>query len=67
MFRHFLKWFFFLQSSGNSPDILQWVDVPIVSDEDCGENYSTFDEETMICAGGEVSSNSLIILVAIIS
>jgi trypsin len=39
--------------SGGSPDVLHAVDVPLVSDKVCDENYGGIDAETMICAGEE--------------
>jgi plasminogen len=40
------------QSGGSLPDVLKWVDLPIVDDETCARNYP--DEtilESMLCAG----------------
>jgi trypsin len=38
-------------SSGGSPDLLQSVVVPVVSDADCDDAYGGIDADTMICAG----------------
>ena len=43
-----------LSSGGSSPDTLQAVNVPVVSDEDCADAYGNdMDGPTMICAGEE--------------
>ena len=43
-----------LSSGGSSPDTLQAVNVPVVSDADCTDAYgSDMDGPTMICAGEE--------------
>merc|ERR1712001_281495 len=43
-----------LSSGGSSPDTLQAVNVPVVSDADCADAYgSDMDGPTMICAGEE--------------
>jgi len=43
-----------LSSGGSSPDTLQAVNVPVVSDADCEDAYgSDMDGPTMICAGEE--------------
>ena len=43
-----------LSSGGSSPDTLQAVNVPVVSDADCADSYgSDMDGPTMICAGEE--------------
>merc|ERR1711865_1254418 len=38
-------------SGGSSPDILQTVDVPIVSDAECASSYSGYEPGNMLCAG----------------
>lgn len=41
-----------LEEGGSSgPDTLQEADVPITTDEYCGDAYSDFDVSTMVCAG----------------
>ena len=43
-----------LSSGGSSPDTLQAVNVPVVSDADCADAYGNdMDGPTMICAGEE--------------
>ena len=43
-----------LTEGGNTPTILQKVEVPIVSDDDCRESYGYSDvSDSMICAGEE--------------
>ncbi|MCL4137248.1 UNVERIFIED_CONTAM: hypothetical protein GTU68_007592, partial [Idotea baltica] len=43
-----------LSSGGSSPDILQKVDVPVVSDADCRDAYGTLAvADSMLCAGEE--------------
>jgi secreted trypsin-like serine protease len=36
---------------GPSPDDLQELDVPVVSDEDCSSSYPEYDNKQMVCAG----------------
>jgi secreted trypsin-like serine protease len=38
----------------NLPDHMQWVELPVVSDDDCREAYADYHpyDDTMICAGG---------------
>merc|ERR1740130_1746801 len=38
-------------AGGSSPDILQTVDVPIVSDAECASSYSGYEPGNMLCAG----------------
>ena len=48
-----------LQSGGRQPDILQWAQVKIVSDEQCEKSYhdmGNFMPEGMICAMENVST-----------
>ncbi len=47
------------RSGGIPSDALQWVQVPIVTDEECATDYAEngFNPETMICAG-EASKDS---------
>ena len=40
-----------LSSGGSAPDILQWVDVPIITNDDCDAAYSWYKiTDSMICA-----------------
>jgi len=41
-----------MRFQGDPPDVLQKVEVPLVSDEDCIEAYDTdIIEDVMLCAG----------------
>ena len=40
------------EPSGSASSSLQYVDIPIVSDDDCRTNYGDHDvDKSMICAG----------------
>ncbi|MEJ7751097.1 MAG: serine protease [Thermoleophilaceae bacterium] len=36
---------------GDAPDVLQKAQVPVTTDAYCGNSYSNFDAQTMLCAG----------------
>ncbi len=41
---------------GPSPDELQELDIPVVSDADCTESYPEYDPKEMVCAGEQTGT-----------
>ena len=47
---------FHFQSGGIQPDILQWVEIGIDSDDECTDDYgNNFDSNSMFCGSAPVS------------
>ena len=41
-----------LTHGGSRPDILQWVDVPMITNDQCSQSYNSYTfTDTLICAG----------------
>ena len=46
-------------TSGVLHEILQRIDIPIVSGIDCGKEYGVFKKDTQLCAGTEEGNDLL--------
>ncbi|GFS55505.1 serine protease filzig [Nephila pilipes] len=49
-----------LRYEGGHPKVLQSVELPVVENEDCQENFKTHIEPNMLCAGGEKGHDACI-------
>ena len=46
--------------SGAASDVLQTIEIPIVSGKDCREEYRIFKKDTQLCAGAEAGKLTVI-------
>ena len=46
--------------SGAASDVLQTIEIPIVSGKDCREEYRIFKKDTQLCAGAEAGKLRII-------